>query len=105
MPDKRILSDAGRTELTDRNNAIYKGPCIVDDVLMSADGANADCQIYDGVNNKGVVKVHLEALSGTTVSWSPPRGARFEHGIYIVNNATTTKVSVTYEPMSEKKPN
>lgn len=81
---------------------IHKGPCIVVAIHVAADGANGDCQIYDGESTYGALKAHIEVLSGTSYTWRPGEGTDFNTGIYIVVNAVTTKVSVTYIPESRK---
>lgn len=101
MSDKRKLSDAGRTDFVTASGKVYEGSCIVESVHVAGCGAAADCQIYDGENANAEQKVHIEAYSGMTDSWIPGRGSRFNYGIYIVVNAATTKVSITYTPASE----
>ncbi len=91
-----------RTEYTNTSRVIHIGPCEVDDVLLAGDGANADCQVYDGVNAQGELKVHIESLSGTSFGWSPTHHANFLYGIYIAVNANTAKVTVMYKPISHK---
>ena len=90
------------SEYTNSSRLIYSGPCIVKAVHVAGDGANGDCQVYDGLNNLGTLKAHLEVLSGTTFAWLPGEGTDFDHGIYIAVNASTTKVTVTYIPESRK---
>ncbi len=102
MDEEGKLSEAGRTEYTDSSRKIYRGSCIVYSAHIAADGAVADCQIYDGESANGELKVHLEALTGTTESWLPGTGSRFDHGIAIVVNAATTKVSITFKPVANK---
>lgn len=75
---------------------VHKGPCIVKAVHVSADGANGDCQVYDGESVNGELKAHIEVLSGTSYTWQPGVGTDFDYGIYIVVNAVTTKVTVSY---------
>lgn len=89
-----------RSEYTAANRVLFRGPCKFLDVICAGDGANADCQIYDGVNANGELKAHIESLSGTTFGWMPPHHIHFFHGIYVVVNASTTKVTVTFEPHS-----
>lgn len=82
------------------SSVIYRGPCLVKSVNVAGDGANADCQVYDGDNDKAQQKAHIEALSGTSFNWLPGSGTKFQYGIYLVVNAATTKVSVTLEPVT-----
>lgn len=91
-----------QTEFTNVTRVIHIGPCEVDDVTLAGDGAAADCQVYDGTNAQGKLKIHLEAISGTTFSWSPTHHANFHFGIYIVVNAGTSKVTVMFNPKSSK---
>lgn len=91
------------SEYTASSRIIHKGPCIVKAVHVAADGANGDCQVYDGESTSGELKAHLEALSGTSYAWLPGDGTDFDYGIFIQVNAATTKVTVTYLPQSWKK--
>ena len=90
------------SEYTATSRLIHSGPCVVKSVHVAADGAAGDCQIYDGVNNLGVLKAHVEVLSGTSYTWRPGDGTDFDFGIYIAVNASTTKVTVTFKPISPK---
>ena len=101
MSEDKSFSDIGMTDYVNASTRIYEGRAIVESVTMAGDGANGDCQIYDGQDANGEIKAHLEALSGTTSSWNPGRGARFDRGIYIAVNAATTKVSITYTPVND----
>ncbi|MFZ2149261.1 MAG: hypothetical protein WAV28_18780 [Sedimentisphaerales bacterium] len=104
MADKVVtLPEVSTSDYTKSSRMIHSGPCIVRAVHIAGDGANADCQIYDGLNDSGTLKAHLEALSGTSYTWRPADGTDFDFGIYIHVNATTTKVTVTFIPESRKK--
>ena len=105
MSDKRKLSDAGRTEYVSASGKVYEGSCIVESVHVAGDGAAADCQVYDGENVKAEQKAHIEALSGTTFCWCSGGGSRFDHGIYVAVNAATTKVSITFFPVTDRRLN
>ncbi len=90
-----------RSDFMSASRLVYKGPCKVHCVMLAADGANSDCQVYDGENTSGEQKTHLEALSGTSFHWEPPGGIKFNNGLYIAVNAANAKVTVTYEPISQ----
>jgi len=91
-------SDIAQTLMRNVTGLVNHGPCILYDVLMSADGANADCDLYDGDGTNDERKFHVETLSGTSISWNSKRGTLFRKGLYIVVNAATTFVSVTFVP-------
>lgn len=90
------------SDYTATTRLIHSGPSVVKSVHVAGDGAAGDCQIYDGVNSLGVLKAHVEVVSGTSYTWRPGDGTDFDFGIYIVVNADTTKVTVTFEPLSRK---
>ena len=90
------------SEYTETSRVIVAGPCVVRSVVVSGDGASANCQVYDGVNALGKLKVWIAALDHMTGDWRPPGGVLFHAGIYIAVNASTTKVTVTFEPESRK---
>jgi len=104
MVDKVTLPDVAPSVYITSSQLIHRGPCIVKCVHIAGDGANGDCQVYDGVNNSGLLKAHLEVLSGTSYTWRPGEGTDFDFGIYIVVNAATTKVTVTFNPLPPKAP-
>lgn len=94
--------ELGRSDYTNTSRVIYKGPLVICCVMLAGDGANADCQVYDGVNANGQLKAHIEALSGTTFHWGPNPGVKFEQGLYIAVNDVTSKVTVTYTTLPDK---
>lgn len=100
--DKVKLPVIAPSEYTYTSRIIHKGPCIIKSVHVAADGANGDCQIYDGESASGNLKAHVEVLSGTSYTWRPGQGTDFDFGLYIVVNANTTKVTVTFIPESRK---
>lgn len=102
MEEQGLMSCVAHSEFTNTSRVIHKGPCIVCCVMIAGDGAAADCQVYDGENDRGTLKAHMEALSGTTFRWQLAFGTDFDNGIYIKVNANTTKVTVTYTPESRK---
>jgi len=103
MTEKVVtLPEVSASDYTNTSRLIHSGPCIVRSVHIAADGANGDCQVYDGLNTSGNLKAHLEALSGTSYNWRPGDGTDFDYGIYIAVNAATTKVTVTFVPESRK---
>lgn len=91
-----------RSEFTDVSRVIHTGPVKVCCVTLAADGAAADCQIYDGESSNGRQVTHIEALTGTTFGWGPGVGVEFHNGIYVVCSSTAAKVTVTFEPLSRK---
>lgn len=104
MPEKIIaLPKIGTSIYTTSNRIIHKGPCIVLAVHVAGDGANGDCQVYDGESTNDDQKAHIEVLSGTSYAWRPGQGTDFDKGIYIAVNASTTKVTVTFIPESRDK--
>ena len=102
MAEKVEIPNIAHSDYTATSRLVSSGPCIVRTVHVAGDGANGDCQIYDGVNALGELKAHVEVLSGTSYSWRPGDGTDFDFGIYIAVNAATTKVTVTYNPESRK---
>lgn len=97
------LPEVAPSEYTNTSRLIHSGPCIIKSVHMAADGANADCQVYDGLNTHGTLKAHLEARQGHSYTWRPGDGTDFDQGLYIAVNDVTTKVTVTFIPESRKK--
>ena len=95
-------ANIARSDYTNTSRVLFVGPCVVTNVHLGADGAQADCQVYDGVNAQGELKAHIEALSGTSFDWDPHDGVDFNYGIYIAVNAATSKVTVTFSPRTRK---
>jgi len=90
------------SDYTNTSRLIHSGPCVVKSVHIAGDEDPGDCQVYDGVNANGTLKAHLEVLEGTSYTWRPGEGTDFDFGIYIAVNASTTKVTVTFNPESRK---
>lgn len=91
----RVLQLTAATTYT-----IHVGKCKLFSVTIAGDGANGDCQLYDGQNTSGKQLTHLEALSGTSHQSIFSDGILCDQGLYLVANAATTKVTVEYEPIS-----
>lgn len=102
MRDEKGLANISPSDYTNTSRLIHKGPCIVKTVHVAGDNANGDCQVYDGENSKGKMKAHIEVLSGTSYTWRPGDGTDFDYGLYIEVNASTTKVTLTYQPETRK---
>jgi hypothetical protein len=81
-----------------KNTVIHKGSCRLEAVCISCDGANGDCDVYDGDNANSRHVLHLEALSGTTFNFEPSHSGAMHYGIYVVVSAATTHVTVVYDP-------
>ena len=96
--DSLGYSDIPQTEMRNVTGLINRGPVIVYDILVSADGANADCDLYGGGGTNEERKFHIETLSGTSIPWNSTRGTFFRKGLYLVVNAATTFVSITFVP-------
>lgn len=104
MDGKKIeLPKVAPSDYTNISRLIHSGPCIVKTVHVAGDGANGNCQIYDGVNTSGTLKAHIEVLDKRNYTWRPGDGTDFDYGLYIAVNDVTTKVTVTYIPESRKK--
>lgn len=99
---KPTLPTVAPSDYTNTSRLIFSGPCIVKSVHLAGDGENADCQVYDGANEKGEQKVHIEVLSGTSYIWRPGDGTDFDYGLYIKVSGSGAKVTVTYIPESRK---
>jgi len=86
--------------MVNANTVVLKSPGIVGNICIAGDGANGDCDIYDGENANAERKYHLEVLSGSTAEIGAGHFRKFNHGIYIVVNASTTFVTVEYLPLT-----
>lgn len=93
---------ADRSDYTNVNRIIHKGPCIVKDVHVTSGVGAGYCYVLDGVNAQGKYKARLYVLESTSYTWKPGVGTDFEDGIYIIVNDAQTWVTVTYEPESRK---
>ncbi len=83
------------------NSLVAPGPCVLLSATIAAEGAAADCDIYNGKNANAPSPAHLEALSGTTFHLDLEGPALFENGIFVEVNASTTHVMVEYIPLSQ----
>jgi len=98
----RELPQIAPSEYTNTSKLIHSGPCIVRTVHIAADGEKADAQVYDGFNDKGRFKAHLEVIQGTSYTWRPGDGTDFDQGLYIGVSGSGAKVTVTFIPESRK---
>lgn len=78
---------------------VHTGRAILYSVQVAGAGADGDCQIYDGMNTSGDQLLDLRVLSKTSHQWRAKIGIQIKRGIYLVANATTTRVSIEYDPI------
>jgi hypothetical protein len=88
-----------RIDYTASSRVLHHGKCGLMLISLAADGADADCQVYDGLDTNGRQVAHLEALSGTTAVLVFPEDGYLEHGLYVAVNAATSKVTVQFTPI------
>lgn len=100
--DKVTLPSIAPSEYTNTSRVIHKGPCIVKSVLVAGDGVAGDCQVYDGLNDKGKLKAFIATYADMSFTWRPGDGTDFDYGLYIAVSAATTHVTVTFIPESRK---
>lgn len=89
-------------DLTTAARVIFSGRCVLFGVVLGADGANEDCQVFDSRTGTGKEVLHLEALSGTTSCFSSQHGVVMEQGIYVTLKDTGAHVSVEFSPLEKK---
>lgn len=102
MADKVELPRIAPSEYTNTSRLIYPGPCIVKTVHVASSATGGTCDVYDGVNDSGKLKVHMDIFNGFSYTWRPGEGTDFDYGIYIKVNDVTTSVTVTFIPESRK---
>lgn len=78
---------------------IHTGKAKLYSVQVAGAGADGDCQIYDGMGTGGKQLLDLRVVSKTSHQWRSHKGIAITRGIYLVANATTTRVSVEYDPI------
>lgn len=81
---------------------LHKGPCLISGVGVTGDGAAAEIDIYDGVNDKAEHKLKVMCLDGTTFSINAIDRPQFNYGIYIKVNAATTFGYVIWVPQERE---
>lgn len=92
----------GHSEYTNVTKLIHSGPCIVKSVHVACCGSAGYAWVYDGLNNQGKFKAYLALADAASYNWTPGEGTDFNYGIYVIVNAATTHVTVTYIPESWK---
>ena len=103
MTDKVVtLPVIAPSDYTNSSRLIHSGPCIVKAVHVAEKGTKGNCQVYDGVNDSGKLKAHIEVLKGNNYTWRPGDGTDFDQGLYIAVNDANTMVTVTFIPESRK---
>ncbi|MCJ7639021.1 MAG: hypothetical protein MUO70_03920, partial [Euryarchaeota archaeon] len=81
--------------------AIFKGPALIVALSISGTAATPDAQIYDGVNLQGRELMDLRVVAND--SFSPELGPGMEclTGIFVVVDAATTFLTISYYPAKE----
>lgn len=86
--------------LTKLTGLLYKGPVLLESILVNADGAAAEVDVYDGENDRGEHKYRINCLSDDSKMICLPKPTDFDFGIYIKVNAATTFVTVQFSPVN-----
>jgi len=89
------------TDLTYADRVIFKGSCLLHSVHVCADGANAQVDIYDGVDANGRHIARINVLSESSYTWKPRKSRRCNMGIYVDVGAATDFVTVEFEPLAK----
>lgn len=97
MPPEQGLPVLEYTAATTK--LIHTGKAILYSIHMSADDADGDCQLYDGMGTSGKQLLHIEAIDGYNHQITWRRGIKINLGIYLVANAATTKCTIEYDPI------
>ena len=93
-------------KLVSISQKVIEGACHLGNVVITGDGGAGDADVYDGVNDLGEHKLHLEALTGVTFSTGAGQCHAINKGIYVRVNNTTTFVMVTFRtPNKEEEEN
>jgi len=90
--------------LINQTGILFKGPCLLVSIAVTGDGAVAEADFYDGLNDQGEHKYKIKALSNTTFHASLNAPTDFDTGIYVVVNDVTTYVTVQYIPLYAGRP-
>ena len=90
-----------RLDYTTSSRVLHNGPAVLLAVTVAGDGADADAQVYDGLDTNGRQIMHIEAAEGQTAHIVLPEDIRLETGLYIAVNASTTKVTVQHAPLAK----
>lgn len=91
-----------RLEYLTASRVIHRGPLLLLSATIATDGAAGDAQLYNGLSTNEPQIAHVEASSGNTSTIYYGRGVLLERGLYAVINASTTKLQLTYLPLSRK---
>ncbi|KKN14347.1 hypothetical protein LCGC14_0997060 [marine sediment metagenome] len=90
-------------DLFKADGIVHIGPCSLISATIAGNGANAQCDIYDGVDANGKVVTHLEALDNTTFHADLDAHPILYRGIYLDVNATTTEMTIEWIPLTVKE--
>lgn len=85
-------------EITNTSRIINRGECLLASVLLSADGANGEADIYDGFGDAGQHVAKLKMTDGLSQDWSLKHPVYLRRGLYVKVNAATTYVTVVFNP-------
>lgn len=90
-----------RSVLLTATQLVHTGPALIVGAAISGTASNPDAQVYDGKNDQGTMKLHLDCLQYT--GWSPVirDGIECLTGIHVVVDAATTYVLLMYYPANE----
>ena len=87
------------TAVVSKDQLVHIGPAVVYSVLAGGTSNPGTATIYDGENENGRKAIFVEYAQNTSGLWQSPVGTKFLNGIYVDVDATTTTVTVEYEPL------
>lgn len=92
-----------RTVSKSVSRCIYKGPALITGLSVSGTAATPDAQVLDGENSNGEIKIDLRVIQDESFSPNLGEGIFCERGIYVAVDASTTLLTVVYQPVQYKE--
>jgi len=76
---------------------VYIGPCLLHSIVVDADGAAAQVDVYDGYGTGGAQRFRINVPSDDCRPAFFPVPLAFRQAVHVVVNAATTYVSLQIE--------
>lgn len=92
------LKNCFAADETNTSRIINRGECLLSSILITADGADGEVDIYDGLSDNDEHKIKLLSPDTYSRNFNFSQPVHFRRGLYVKVNAATTYCTVSFLP-------
>lgn len=86
-------------EYVEADGIVTNGSCLLDEIIITANGGDVTVKVYDGTNITFDQKATLLVKDGYTQNFKFGRGAIMDRGIYLAVTSTYTNLTIMFRQL------